>query len=267
MSALPLRRDPESQGSAEQSAPVDAQSAAREPIWVETPTSTRIMAALEFARSTPTIAIVFGAAGCSKTSAALRYVEDRDRSKGRAYYVCAGRFNRSPTAILHLIAEACGDYVGGYRNDNIARNVLSRVGEGSLFIIDEAQHLDADALDGVRYFFDAGKIGIAYLGNEEVYTRISRRGRRAAFAQLHSRVGMRLHVERPSDEDVSAVLDAWRIRGRRERDYALQIASQPGGLRTLSQVLRQAGIYATEKRRAVDHAILAAAAAMLGLVD
>jgi hypothetical protein len=267
MSALPLRRNQVEVLAGAAPTPSGKEVEVSEPAWVETPTSTKIMAALEFARTTPTIAIVFGAAGCSKTTAARHYAEGRKWGKGSAYYVCAGRFNRSPTAILHLIAEAVGDYVGGYRNDTIARSVLERVSERSLFIIDEAQHLDADALDGVRYFFDAGKVGIAYLGNEEVYTRISRKGRRAAFAQLHSRVGMRLHVQRPTDEDVDAVLAAWGIRGRRERDYALQIASQPGGLRTLSQVLRQASIYAAETKRTVDRGILSAAAEMLGLVD
>ena len=89
MSALPLRRNQVETLANSVPAASGKETEVSEPAWVETPTSTKIMAALEFARTTPTIAIVFGAAGCSKTTAARRYTEDREWGRGRAYYVCA----------------------------------------------------------------------------------------------------------------------------------------------------------------------------------
>lgn len=239
-----------------------------EPGWVETPTSIRIIGALEFARVTPTIAIIFGGAGVSKTLTALRYVDNRHSAgKNRVYYVCAARWIRSPTAILQEIGTAIDPYLAAsaYRNDSLARGILGKLGFGDLLIIDEAQHLDADALDGIRYFHDEGGIGIVYQGNTDVYTRISRKGRRAAFAQLHSRVGMRLHIPTPQEGDADAVLEAWRVSGRNERRYAQQIASLPGGLRTLTQVLRQARIVARGMKRPVDQNVMRAAAESLNI--
>lgn len=240
----------------------------KEPGWVETPTSTKIIGALEFARATPTIAIIFGGAGVSKTSTAFRYVGSRQSpDKNRAHYICAAKWISSPTAILAEMAEAIDPYLAAsaYRNDTLARGIISRLSPGDLLIIDEAQHLEAAALDGIRYFYDEVGIGIAYLGNEEVYTRIARKGRRAAFAQLHSRVGMRLHIPAPQEGDADAVLEAWRIAGRNERRYAQQIASLPGGLRTLTQVLRQARIVARGMKRPVDQNVMRAAAESLGI--
>ena len=239
-----------------------------EPGWVETPTSTRIIGAFEFARVTPTIAVVFGGAGVSKTTTALRYVNDRrPAEKGHVYYVTAAKWISSPTAILQEIADAISIYLAAsaYRNDSLARGILRKLAPGDLLIVDEAQHLDPNALDGIRYFHDEGRIGIAYLGNQEVWSRIGGKGRRAAFAQLHSRVGMRLPIPQPQEGDADAVLEAWGIVGRNERRYAQQIASLPGGLRTLAQVLRQARIVARGMKRPVDQNIMRAAADSLGI--
>src|SRR3990172_6050765 len=127
------------------------------PVWVETPTSVRIIGALEFARATPTIAIIFGGAGVSKTSTALRYVDNLGtEGNQRAYYISAARWISSPTAILAEIAAAIDSHLAAsaYRNDTLARGILDKLEPGNLLIIDEAQHLEAAALDGIRYFYD-----------------------------------------------------------------------------------------------------------------
>ncbi len=235
--------------------------------WVSTETTQKIMGALEFAKSTPTIVVIYGGAGVSKTTTAIRYVDSHSIrvGEGKAYYVSASRWIKSPTAILEAIAERIGLYAGAYRNEKLAKSILEKVGTGDLLVIDEAQHLDADALDGIRYFFDEGGIGIAYLGNEMVHTRISGRGRSAAFAQLHSRVGMRLHIAVPTEADVDTLLEAWMVSGRQERDLGQKIGRQPGGLRTLTQVLRQSRIVARAIKRSVDYKIMFSAADSLGI--
>jgi len=47
--------------------------------------------------------------------------------------------------------------------------------------------------------------------------------------------------------------------------YAQQIASMPGGLRTLAQVLRQSRAFARGMKRPVDQNIMRAAAGSLGI--
>jgi len=58
-----------------------------------------------------------------------------------------------------------------------------------LLIVDEAQHLPVSGLDAVRSIHDATGCGLALLGNESVYARITGGARQAHFAQLFSRVG------------------------------------------------------------------------------
>jgi DNA transposition AAA+ family ATPase len=237
-----------------------------EPAWVETPTCSKIIGALEYARATPTISIIFGAAGVSKTTAARWYAsQHRFKDDGSAYYITAARWIRSCAALLQSIAEAVGTSSHAYRNDSLARATLSRMGRGDIIIVDEAQNLGPDALDGLRFFLDEGQIGIALSGNEEVYSRIAGKNRRAMFAQLSSRIGMRVHVPQPTEADVDAIVEAWGTTGKLEREFAQQIALGPGGIRQLVQVMRQAKVAATSTRRALDHRLMRASAAALGL--
>ena len=269
MTAIPFRKTPQSRAADDHQHAQRDNVSAHETEWVETPTSVQIMGALEYARATPSIAVVFGGVGCSKTSAARHYAKSFSwPSKGRVHYVYASQFRRSPTAILHAIAvKVFPDFVGAYRSYQIVEEILGALGPGSLIIVDEAQHLETEALEGVRSFLDEGGIGLAFLGNAVLDARIAGKGRHAAFAQMHSRVGMRLHVGRPSDDDIKAVLDAWRISGRREREYAGQIAGGSGGIRQLRKVLDQARLAATELNRPLDFNLMTKAVEMLGLAD
>lgn len=245
-----------------------------EPGWVETPTSMAIMDALQYAQITPTISLIYGGAGVSKTTTAMRYFQGTHNTKQTKYsilekrrnvfYVSAAKWVRTPVAILQAITEAVNAYgAQAYRNDQLAKAILRSLNPGDLLIVDEAQHLEADALDGIRYFHDEGGIGIAYLGNEDVYTRINGRSRKATFAQLSSRVGMNLHIELPTAGDVDAILEAWGIAGRQARELAHSVALRPGGLRGLIQVLRQSRVLAAGMRKPVDAGIMKAAAMRL----
>jgi len=249
------------------------QAAESEPDWVETETSARIMAALEFTRKTPTIGVIHGAAGGGKTKSGRRFQNDVRRRMQNlnddpvVYYVTAAPHITTSSSILHAIAGAMNHYacVNAYRNLVFVEEILRKTKPGDLICVDEAQFLEAAALDMLRYLYDQGGIGIAYLGNDALYTRISGKGRRAEFAQLHSRVGMRLHIEAPKEGDVDAFLEAWGISGRTERDYGQQIAAGPGGLRQLAQVLRQARLFARSMKRPIDQRVMRAAAGALGL--
>jgi len=225
---------------------------AAEPGWVETPTSERIKDALEFARSTPSICVVYGPAGLGKTISCARYAEDIGRA---VLHVKAGEFSKTPTAIVQLLAEKAGHVGRAYRSEELARFIIERLPRSSLVILDEAQHLSMAALDGIRWFFDEGEVGLALIGNELVYTRIARGGR-AMFAQLESRVGMYLPITRPEPGDLDAVLAAWGVTGREERAFAQEIADAPGALRVLAHVLRQARLAARVMKRPLDAALM-----------
>jgi DNA transposition AAA+ family ATPase len=93
-------------------------------------------------------------------------------------------------------------------------------------------------------FLDQAGIGIALLGNETVYARLEGGTRAAQYAQLFSRVGMRLARPRALKGDIEKLLDAWEIGGREERALLLAIAKKPGALRNLTKVVRMAHMLA-----------------------
>jgi DNA transposition AAA+ family ATPase len=129
----------------------------------------------------------------------------------------------------------------------------------ALLIVDEAQHLKLEAVEALRAIHDSTGVGLVLSGNESVYAKLTGGTRRAEFAQLFSRVGRRLRLDRPSPGDVAAILQAWRIEGIKERELCQQIASLPGGLRGLVNVLVDATTAAQAMGRAVDLKALRAA--------
>jgi DNA transposition AAA+ family ATPase len=256
----------------------DQDNAARQvdvPGLVNTPTSAKIEAAFEYARSRQKMAIVCGGAGCGKTSTAQRYMEPRklgrgshetrlnvfkytfpqeDDGKRGVFYVEPTAFERTRTAIVTLLADALNvdTLTFSNRTDTLARRIRDYLRPGDLLIIDESQHLEIDALDGVRSFHDRCGVGLVFMGNETVYHSMTKRTRRAEFAQLYSRVGYVVHVPAPDESDVDAVLESWGARGRRERDFAQQLATGPGGLRSLANMLEHATLLAGVTKRPLD---------------
>lgn len=245
------------------------------PGLVDTPTSKKIEVALEYARTKRGMAIVCGGPGSGKSSTAKRYMGSRqlgqletaerrhaamryhateDSGKRGVFYVEATAFERSPSAIVAMIADALGvdTTTFSHRIDTLARRIIEFLRPGDLLIVDEAQHMDPAALDGVRSFHDRAGIGLVLMGNETVYSSMTKRTRRAEFAQLYSRVGYVVHVPSPEEADIDAVLESWSVRGRRERDMAQQVASGPGGLRSLAKMLGHARLLASVAKRPLD---------------
>jgi hypothetical protein len=250
-----------------------------EPEWVDTPTSTKIWNALQYAQTMPTIALIHGPGGLGKTHTSRRYLAERARKfdgyqpygKGgrpTVYMVTAHPGMSTVASVLSAISEEIGRLGDAYRNDVMARQILAALTPGDLLIMDEAQHLDIKALDQIRHFHDVGQIGIAYLGNDDIYTRINGRGRQAAFlGPLKSRVGKRLAIPHPSEDDISSILSAWNVKGKKEVDYANQIGLSSIGLRGLTQVLRQAAFVAKSMNHVLDTRVMRVAVTNLGFAN
>jgi DNA transposition AAA+ family ATPase len=65
--------------------------------------------------------------------------------------------------------------------------------------------------------------------------------RTAQFAQLFSRIGLRVNLSKPRKADVTMLLSAWGMEDRQAREIAMGIGLAPGALRVLTKVLRMAG--------------------------
>jgi DNA transposition AAA+ family ATPase len=128
-----------------------------------------------------------------------------------------------------------------------------------LIVVDEAQHLTSAALDELRSLHDAAEIGLALVGNETVFARIDGGGRKAQFAQVFSRIGMRIARAKSTARDVDALLDAAGIAGAPERKLLRAIASKPGALRAVAKTLRVAHMLAAEEGAPIAESHLLAA--------
>lgn len=225
-----------------QSAAVSATIAPERAGWVETPTSAEIERAFVLARSVPSMSIVYGPPGIGKTSTIKHYAS----TTPNVWVVTASPAVSSMAAILKLIGIAVHAR-DGYRNYDLAQAIINRInGTRGLLVIDEFQHLSLPAREQVRAIHDASEVGIAFVGNEAGWANMTGGTRRLDHAQLFSRCWPVVQLASPKEEDVNAILDAWRITGKAVKDFALQIASTAGGLRVLVKTLQQAALFSPE---------------------
>ena len=93
----------------------------------------------------------------------------------------------------------------------------------------------------MRTLHDNAGIGIALVGNTTVFGRLGADQRTPQFAQLFSRIGMRMNLDKPRKADVTMLLTAWGLEEKAARELAMGIAMKPGALRSMTKVLRMAG--------------------------
>lgn len=164
------------------------QVAPREPGFAETTISKMVMNAISYCHLQGKTAVVYGDAGIGKTMAIREYLKENSLAIGITVSPCYA----SITGVNELIAEQLGV------RERVARKIYSEIigklrGSGRVLVIDEAQHLTVRTLNHLRCISDESGVGIALVGNDEVYTKMKGSGR-ADFAQLFSRIGMRKQV-------------------------------------------------------------------------
>lgn len=206
--------------------------------FIDTTTAKRVMQGLAFAQTAGTMALVYGAPGVGKSRAIAEYASQHE-------HVWVATISPSGSGILpalEAVAEACGvDAAAGSGARRLARTIGARVsGLSGLLIIDEAQHLSLAALEELRSIHDACGVGLALAGNEIVYTRLTGGARAAHFAQLFSRVGMRVHVRTPESMDVEKVAARFGVAEERSVALLVRVSQRPGALRGVIQILRAA---------------------------
>lgn len=238
-----------------------AQAAMPEPPrFIPTPTAEAVSAVLLHARAAADLVVVSGPPGIGKTSAVCAFT----RRTPNVWKITGHPMLRSPRAAMEDMARATG-LLNERGLANLHRAIVQRVrGTGGLIIVDEANHLSSDALDQFRSIHDEAEIGMAFVGNAMVFSRLEGGGsRQAEFAQLFSRVGMRLtnlkdHRARLGG-DIDAYLDAWEVTDGGARKLLHAIGRKPGALRNLRKALSLAHMLATTKREALGAAHVALA--------
>ena len=211
------------------------------PVWMETPTARKIIDVLTYAQLAGDIAVIYGGAGLGKTCTLERYAEESPQ----VWIASMSPAHAGVAAALEEIAEVVGLRGFPGRAARLQRELSRRLkGTGGLLIIDEAQHLNINALEAIRTLHDSTGIGLALVGNEAVYARLTGGSRTATFAQLFSRIGKRLKLNKPSKEDVFIVAESFSVSGTKERQALVEISQKAGALRGVVKTLRLASMFA-----------------------
>lgn len=232
------------------------------PSYFETPSSRKITAALSFAQMTADLTVIYGGAGVSKTTTLRQYAKNNPNVWIVEATPCSaslGGFMRSLAQLLELRVISFGNQRMG---EEIRKHLTDTNG---LLIVDEAQFLNERALEMVRRIAEMADIGLALAGNESVYGQLTGNNRRSAqFAQLFSRIGKRVRLTRPTEDDIDALCDAWKLEGKQARNIIHQIAKKPGALRMATKTLRMATMIAAAQQQSLSSQHIAAAWKDLG---
>ena len=183
--------------------------APKEPGYVPTSISRTVINAIRYCHIQGKISVVYGDAGIGKTMAARQYLKEDSLAVG----ITISPTYASITGVNELLAEQLGV------RERVARKITSEIvaklrGSGLEFRRVLFRSLTVRTLNHLRCISDESGVGIALIGNDEVYTKMKGSGR-ADFAQLFSRIGMRKQVLTSgiTREDVEAVFSPYGIDG------------------------------------------------------
>lgn len=234
------------------------------PDWVETSTTERIESGLRYAQLAQDMVVIYGPAGVSKSQTCRHY---RTIAPGVVMATMTPATS-SVTNCMREIAEACGLRDLPTTAAGLQKQIVSKLrASNGLLIIDEAQHLSVQALDQVRSLHDATLTGVALVGNEMVYSRMTGGSRAPYLDRLFSRIGKRVSLRLPNDSDIDAFLAAWKITDGDVRVQMRQIARRPGAIRVLTKVLRLAASFAAAQDRTLCSDDVRAAWRDLGVAE
>lgn len=231
------------------------------PAWVETRQAQRIFGALRYAQIGGDIAVIYGPAGVSKSATATHYA----RVSPNCFVVTMTPAHSGLGAALRAVYDGIGLKDANLTAAAMHKLICQRLkGSEGLLIIDEAQHLSHHALDQIRSIHDATGVGLALVGNEQVFTALTGGARAAYLDRLHSRVSRWLALKGPAEADIDALVKAWNINDAACRQQIREVAKRPGALRVLTKTLRLASAAAAAAGRPLCCDDVAAAIRELG---
>jgi DNA transposition AAA+ family ATPase len=205
-------------------------------------TQKRVHAALGYAQQSRAMVAVYGPPGIGKTHAIRQFV---DKFPGYAWMATMHPGCKGLVSMLESVGQAVGvgDPGGGARRiTEVIRSAISET-QGVL-IIDETQHLSLAAIEQLRYIHDTTEMGLALIGNESSYARLTGGTRAAPYAQIFSRLSMVVSLGRVAAADAQRVAQAWGVRDKETTDMIVKLSQLPGALRgicTMMRFIRQSG--------------------------
>ncbi len=174
------------------------------------------------------IAVIFGPAGCGKSTA----LRDYQQNTNGVIYIEADVTTNSPRCVLKLILSAMSEEPKGSTADMMQLIISKLTDTNRLLIIDEAQHLTEKSFDAVRAINDKAHIGIVYAGNPSILKRMYGK-QEEEFDQLFSRISCQRPLKNCYTlEDIEGIYAGAGF-SRECVKYLYQISKRKGGLRLM----------------------------------
>lgn len=158
------------------------------PNYAETTVTRLVIQAIGIAHMRGVVSVAYGDAGVGKSTAVNQYLKENQLAIG----ITIMPTYASLTGVNELLAEVLG--IRERTDRKITREIVEKLrGSGRVIIVDEAQHLTIRAIEHLRSICDASRIGVCFVGNETIYTKLIG-SHKSEFAQLYSRISMRKMV-------------------------------------------------------------------------
>ena len=230
------------------------------PDFVQTRTVRQIWSALQYAQLAQCISVIYGSPGVGKSKALQQFALERPN----VWLITVSPSRSSLSECLYELALELGASDAPRRAGQLGRVIRRKLrGTSGLLIIDEADHLDYPVLEELRILQEETGIGLALVGNHQVYSKLTGgNSRNVDFARLFSRIAKKVAILKTKKDDVKAISDAWGL-GDKERDLVAQLAERPGALRTVSHTLRLAAMFAVGGNESLSEKHIRAAVADL----
>lgn len=212
------------------------------PTYFPTETSGQLIRLLQYAqRGRITVGAL--AAGISKSTTAEHF----RACNANVFLITVFPSTSGIYGMLRAVLKQLGVPNASGSPEVLSNQVMDRVGglANPLLIFDEAQHLTVRAIEEIRGWYDLTGVGIALLGNKSLLQQLEGGNRSDAFAQIFSRVSLRLVRLQPLAADVDSLLEAWRIDDAKVGAEIHRIAKLPGALRSATWTLELAHMLAS----------------------
>ena len=213
------------------------------PPYFETRTSRELMNLLTWAQR-GRLAVCAGGPGIGKTMTLQEYA---DQASNVTIITCRPSL-KTVTGLCMAVLAALGHDRNQGSSERLSRRVMTEIRNSQgLLIFDDAQHLPVERSEEIRGWYDQTGIGVALVGNSDVVARMNGGSRAAHFAQLYSRVGMKIIRPLPLEQDVEDLAAAWDVTDDAVLSLLKDIAGKPGGLRSCTFALEVATLIARSR--------------------
>ena len=222
----------------------------KSPQFINTRQARNVTLVCQMAHTYGFLGLVLARAGLGKTTALQEYKE----THSNVAMITASTWNCSRGAIASLLGRAVR-VSSTYSNlTDVVELILHKLGSGALIIIDEAQHLPRETLDGIRYIHDMAHIGIVFSGTLQVAARLVDKRVGINYEQLASRVGIRRTLaEKVTRDDVRKILEqAIPNAGDDILEYCCQKANGQGAFRAMTRYMQVALAIAEASREKIS---------------